>query len=435
MTIGIKKKKHRSTVSNDEHVVPSFLAGFQSIALALLTADAAVLLFRSQLSSEFMDFHEDIDKLSWYHYVPVINVLYDTMYDIPPTIDQLKETLNLMGLVSALMITMVQPLPFSYSYDDWEAAIARSGGDTTDYYRFQSLALFSFYALGVAMISSVIMLVAIGHTAFRGPDGQHSHWMLANWWSLFRIGFTIDFLMLSFGFMIFFLANGKLVGIMLPHHNDAAVNATEKDRLSGTNTAGVAGCVGVGSFGTDFGVNCLGVPDPAATNYAWEKLCTNIAYFSFILLVSPALLAKTKTYLYLKRRGLKNDAASGEVSLGKVWPACCSLGGACRRGGKPGVQEEAAAEGAGEATAAGPDAAAISAAEDAAASPKGKEMLASLERRKAEAAAAEGGAETAALLRELVEGQKRANELQAKTNELLLKLLSSKEEKAEQKEG
>ena len=81
---------------------------------------------------EFVAVHEDITKMRAIDYIPYANMIYDMAFDDPPTLEQIKETLNLLGLVSALVLTMVAPLPYGYSYDDYNAAITRMGGDVNE---------------------------------------------------------------------------------------------------------------------------------------------------------------------------------------------------------------------------------------------------------------------------------------------------------------
>ena len=66
---------------------------------------AAGDLHRGSLSSSF---YQDFAELKWYHKVPVINIIHDVLLDAPPTVDQLKDTLNLIALETSLMLSVVR---------------------------------------------------------------------------------------------------------------------------------------------------------------------------------------------------------------------------------------------------------------------------------------------------------------------------------------
>jgi len=58
------------------------------------------------------------ESLKWYEKYPVINVIYDLLFDEPPCFSALDKTLNLFGLVDALLLTVVMTIPMSFSYDE-----------------------------------------------------------------------------------------------------------------------------------------------------------------------------------------------------------------------------------------------------------------------------------------------------------------------------
>ena len=54
-----------------------------------------VTMMTSEDGTEFVGAHQDIDDLTCTHWLPFVNVLYDIIFDVPPTLEQLKEMLNL----------------------------------------------------------------------------------------------------------------------------------------------------------------------------------------------------------------------------------------------------------------------------------------------------------------------------------------------------
>ena len=67
------------------------------------------------------DFHEP----GLVHLFPIVNVLYDVFFDAPALPDQVKDSLNVIGLVSSLMLSIVVGLVFSFGFDDWVDAVVR----------------------------------------------------------------------------------------------------------------------------------------------------------------------------------------------------------------------------------------------------------------------------------------------------------------------
>ena len=92
----------------------------------------ARILILAQYSPFFCDkdIHEHLDELHWADKVPILNVMRDLFFDVPPTPDQLRDTLNIIGLTSALVLSFVAPLAFSYTHDDYTDAIDRLNNST-----------------------------------------------------------------------------------------------------------------------------------------------------------------------------------------------------------------------------------------------------------------------------------------------------------------
>ena len=59
------------------------------------------------------------------HKVPIVNLVWDTFFAVPPTPAQLRDALNLLALLDALVLSVMLTLPFNHNYDDWMAGIER----------------------------------------------------------------------------------------------------------------------------------------------------------------------------------------------------------------------------------------------------------------------------------------------------------------------
>jgi hypothetical protein len=185
--------------------------------------------------------YEDITELRWYHTVPVVNVFYDVFFDAPPTIDQLKELLNLIALVSSLIFSVIAGLLFSYSFDDYEQAIARFTVTDDDKYKgygelgkiwgandpghegYADPYMFSIRAIIDATVflttSIVLVLVvyfALGCTSFVGPDNELSVEMIYAWWMFVKIPVAAAIFFMIAGIIQTFYASNNLVSLMLP---------------------------------------------------------------------------------------------------------------------------------------------------------------------------------------------------------------------------
>ena len=156
---------------------------------------------------------------------PLINVFFDLLFDLPPTPDQLKESLNLIGLIAALLLTMVGAAP--YTGTDYAAHI-KEVNSTRVFDKFVITTTMSYAGLGAALFGVVAMLLFMGHTSFRGPDGQNSHKLLAVWWRWARWMFLYIFLVMVASIVVAYNANSALLRMTVPH----TVSPDDPDYLS-----------------------------------------------------------------------------------------------------------------------------------------------------------------------------------------------------------
>ena len=64
------------------------------------------------------DVETQYEPLRWYEKIPVVNLVYEVLFDEAPTFGALDKTLNLFGLVDALLLTIVMAIPMSFDYEE-----------------------------------------------------------------------------------------------------------------------------------------------------------------------------------------------------------------------------------------------------------------------------------------------------------------------------
>ena len=178
---------------------------------------------------EFLDIHGDIDKLGWLDRLPLLNVVNDIFFDIPPTPEQLRESLNIIALVSALLMAVLAALPFSYGYDDYMAAIDRLNNHTFEvwetgelfpagthergtgkYINVAHTFTLGFVSLASGLIFAVVIYLFMAHSSFRGPDGKLNSAMLVEWWKYARFVTLFCFGVTVYGIVLAFVSLGEL---------------------------------------------------------------------------------------------------------------------------------------------------------------------------------------------------------------------------------
>ena len=145
---------------------------------------------------------EIVREIKWHQYIPIVNVIYDVFFDVPPTVDQLRELINMLLMFDTLLLSCVVGLPFNYGYADFAELIERftprdsygevGGVSEAGYaklwdrasYRGQTSWHFverfgQYYVLSLAALSSagmifVVQYLSISFTSFHDAEGKHS---------------------------------------------------------------------------------------------------------------------------------------------------------------------------------------------------------------------------------------------------------------------
>ena len=210
------------------------------------------------------DFHEP----GLVHLFPVVNVLYDVFFDAPALPDQVKDSLNVIGLVSSLMLSIVVGLVFSFGFDDWVDAVVRlsiqdrnldpylrseDGFDENsmnatitsslgygklgrawernvavslkhgdlDGYADPYMYSVRWYAkavseLGASIILVVILYVILANSNFSDSTGQFSFVQYERWWAWCRWIFVASQVTVALGVVDFLILIPNVLSLMMP---------------------------------------------------------------------------------------------------------------------------------------------------------------------------------------------------------------------------
>ena len=60
--------------------------------------------------------------MKWIKYVPGLNVLYDIFFNGTPSLEAIKDSLNVQALLSALLIAIVISFPGAFEHDELKEA-------------------------------------------------------------------------------------------------------------------------------------------------------------------------------------------------------------------------------------------------------------------------------------------------------------------------
>ena len=296
--------------------------------------------------------HSDIDALGWIDRVPVLNFLWDVFFDIPPTPEQLVGTLNLMGLVSALLLSIIGGMPFAYGHDDYIAGIARMNNSTFldwrtgethaagthnvgdhVYQAFTRNFAFGYVALASGLIMVIVIYLFMAHTSFRGPDGRMNTAMLVEWWKYARYVTFFCIVITVLGIVLAYICVTDLLRLMLPaverpisHPNPFRFDLGTKDSSH--------------KYANMFGILVL-IPLPICVfvmAYALYrkpvKLYCDVflsfsrdAHYRAVCACSRSRGDRTKVFIAIKQNGHASDADDDEHGDAVVAPSASASGG------------------------------------------------------------------------------------------------------------
>ena len=173
------------------------------------------------------------------HRVPTMALWY-TLFIKVPTIEGIQTTLNAMGLLSALVLTICAVLPFAYSHDDYQQAIERWNSTTwistdgktlylpddprratlpyADKYRsFHERWATAFTMLSISLVLVVVLSAAISQASFREPHTRKVEpAAVVRWWAFMRWVLMYSFVTLVIGILQTCLTINSQLLLFLP---------------------------------------------------------------------------------------------------------------------------------------------------------------------------------------------------------------------------
>ena len=215
------------------------------------------------------------------HRVPTMALWY-TLFIKVPTIEGIQTTLNAMGLLSALVLTICAVLPFAYGHDDYQQAIERWNSTTwistdgktlylpddprratlpyADKYRsFHERWATAFTMLSISLVLVVVLSAAISQATFREPHSRKVEpGTLVRWWALIRWVLMYSFVTLVIGIIQTCLTINSQLLLFLPRaQGPYPLGYGPLDMLTGSNA-------GVDDPNTSYSTNVRATTRPPA---------------------------------------------------------------------------------------------------------------------------------------------------------------------------
>ena len=144
----------------------------------------------------------------WYEWFPLVNLGYEFLFDEPPSFEALEKTLNLLGLVDALLLTIAVAIPTSFDDEEIERVNEKfaSGGEWKFFNEHLKAAdelggLYSnrllmnwshaINSLSVSFISVILTYVILANTFIvENPVIMRAWWKYVRWVITAQIFFT-----------------------------------------------------------------------------------------------------------------------------------------------------------------------------------------------------------------------------------------------------
>jgi hypothetical protein len=127
------------------------------------------------------------------YYIPFVNVFYDMVFDSVPTQEELNKMLDTLGLVSALLLSIVISMAFSVDFEEMDKARLRFDNVTSPYNAAASfedilleiatvLSISTYFLVGA--LSIVVLLIVSSSSGMESNGGNVEHRKI--WWGWVR---------------------------------------------------------------------------------------------------------------------------------------------------------------------------------------------------------------------------------------------------------
>lgn len=139
-------------------------------------------------------------KSSFWYYVPMINVMYDFLFDETPSMAQINDVMNVFGLLNGLMMAVAAGV--MNIFGPGAALAAEQLGDSITevdrfYKDFKMCSIFGFHCIGSAVLMLILMFLFMGNSSFTNAKGEDSERARTAWWHVTR--WLVLFMMLMTG--------------------------------------------------------------------------------------------------------------------------------------------------------------------------------------------------------------------------------------------
>lgn len=194
----------------------------------------------------------------FFRYVPFVNLIYD-IFDEDPTLNSIKELLNLIGLVNALLIALSLTIMTAVDYETFEDAQIRffnnatTDGEYNGYYEWrkeyngQGRLRSDFNSLGALFVNNCVdsTMLFLGAFAiallsyldlvsknFDAETERRSLKLVSKWWMFMKLPILVSVIMSFFGAFICASAMLPLIyanvpDIYIEEHGDISTNYRE----------------------------------------------------------------------------------------------------------------------------------------------------------------------------------------------------------------
>eukprot|EP00438_Fugacium_kawagutii_P014196 Skav207962 [mRNA] locus=scaffold108:592733:595848:+ [translate_table: standard] len=103
--------------------------------------------------------------MAWIKYVPFFNIFYDIFFNGTPSVDAIKDSLNVQALLSALLIAIVISYPGAFDYDELKEASTRLSkcfaADDSDPLATSNLLQREVFLSTLCLSNNVLMVVLV----------------------------------------------------------------------------------------------------------------------------------------------------------------------------------------------------------------------------------------------------------------------------------
>ena len=119
------------------------------------------------------------DKTNALFSVPIVNLFYDLLFDVPPTLTQVGQMLNMLGLMNSLLLAV--SLHMLNIFSPHEVDVVRERNFIGTYEQFKVSAVFAAACNVSALMQNVLTFLIIRASNEMEMEGRKKWWSLQRW--------------------------------------------------------------------------------------------------------------------------------------------------------------------------------------------------------------------------------------------------------------